>query len=133
MKSMSGISPKLPLLFDEIDGPYSLNKTIKASVSQNLKNLLLTAPGERIMDPSFGVGIHSFLFENFESVQVNSIKSKIIQQVDKYMPFVEVLEVSAAAGDPTRGESNHLLKVSVEFLIKPLEETDILIINSDAN
>ena len=31
-------------------------------VRQNFKNLLLTIPGERMMDPDFGVGIQRFLF-----------------------------------------------------------------------
>jgi phage baseplate assembly protein W len=133
MKSMSGISPKLPLIFSESDGPFSLNKTIKESVSQNLKNLLLTSPGEKVMDPSFGVGLHALLFENFESLTADTIKSKIIQQVNKYMPFIEVLQVMTSRDDPSSGQQDKVLKISVEFLIKPLEDTDILIINSDAN
>jgi phage baseplate assembly protein W len=58
---MSGISPKLPLANNKVDGAYELNKTIKQSVNQNLKNLILTNPGERIMDPLFGVGLSQIL------------------------------------------------------------------------
>ena len=32
----------------------------------NLRNLLLTAKGERIMQPEFGSGIHSLLFEQMD-------------------------------------------------------------------
>ena len=60
---MAGISPKLPLVTDPADGPYLLTKTVAEATKQNLKNLILTQPGERVMDPFFGVGIRSFLFE----------------------------------------------------------------------
>lgn len=133
MKSMSGISPRLPLLSDYIDGSYSLNKTIRETVAQNLKNLILTEPGEKIMDPTFGVGLNSYLFENFNSTTVGRIKTRIYKQVEKYLPFVEILAVDTGQGEASKGESEQLLKIRIDFLIKPLEETDILIINSDAN
>tara|TARA_R110000765_G_scaffold106736_8_gene197384 strand:+ start:781 stop:1182 length:402 start_codon:yes stop_codon:yes gene_type:complete len=133
MKSMPGLSPKLPLLTDDVDGSYALNKTIREAVAQNLKNLILTSPGEKIMDPMFGVGLNGYIFENFNSTIVGRIKTRIYKQVEKYLPFIEILDVLTAQGDPTRGESEQLLKIKIDFLIKPLDETDILIINSDAN
>ena len=42
---MAGISVKLPLFVSEFDGPYALNKTLKDTVKQNFKMLLLTIPG----------------------------------------------------------------------------------------
>ena len=58
MSKLQGISPQLPLVYSHTDGPYQLNKTLKDVVRQNLKMLILTAPGERIMVPEFGVGLH---------------------------------------------------------------------------
>lgn len=130
---MSGISPKLPLANNKVDGAYELNKTIKQSVNQNLKNLILTNPGERIMDPLFGVGLSKYLFESFSSFLPGNIESDMSFQVDKYMPFVEILDFATETGMSRSGEPDNLLKIKVEFLIKPLNEIDILIINSDAN
>ena len=60
---MQGYSPKLPLAYDSTqDGNYALNKTLIDTIRQNLKMLLLTNPGERIMMPNFGVGIRTYLF-----------------------------------------------------------------------
>ena len=56
-----GLSPKLPLTKDPQDG-YALNKEYVELVQQNLKMILLTAPGERIMEPEFGVGLRNYLF-----------------------------------------------------------------------
>ena len=47
------------------DGPAVFNSsyTTKEQVKSNLINLLLTTPGERLMNPTFGVGIRNLLFE----------------------------------------------------------------------
>ena len=63
MSKLQGISPRLPLIYDKTDGPYQLNKTLKETFQQNLRMLILTMPGERIMEPNFGVGMQGFLFE----------------------------------------------------------------------
>ena len=51
----TGISVKLPLRVTAEDGPYALNKDLVETTKQNFKNLVLTNPGERIMDINFGV------------------------------------------------------------------------------
>ena len=59
----NGIAPKIPLKVDQVDGPYGLIKDYVELVKQNFKMLLLTNPGERIMNPDFGVGLRRYLFE----------------------------------------------------------------------
>ena len=48
----TGFSPKIPLQYDPSDGYYKMNKSFAEVVKQNIKMIVLTAPGERIMDPS---------------------------------------------------------------------------------
>ena len=49
-------TPQLPLSRgDSFD--YEYIRDVPHLVKQNLKNILLTIPGERSMDPDFGVGI----------------------------------------------------------------------------
>ena len=80
---VSGISPKLPLSLDEQDG-YALNKTYREMAQQNLKMLLLTIPGERIMDPNFGVGIKTYFFEQNVKAVHDIIDRNINKQVETY-------------------------------------------------
>ena len=61
---MASLSVALPLQVDDSDG-FVMNKSIGAVVKQNLKMLILTIPGERVMEPNFGAGIARYLFENF--------------------------------------------------------------------
>ena len=89
---MPGISPKLPLYIDMIDG-YALNKSFKEVARQNLKMVILTNPGERIMLPNFGVGIKTYLFENATQDTFDELEAKIRQQARLYVPYVQIRSV----------------------------------------
>ena len=115
-----GLSPKLPLQKDPADG-YALNKDYISLVKQNLKMLLLTAPGERIMLPEFGVGLRNYLFENSTQATYGRIESKIRTQVKKYMPFVEVRSVNFAEQQGQNLSSAASINLQVNFVIIPLD------------
>jgi len=88
-----GFSPSLPLRYDGLDGYYKLNKTLADVVQQNLKMVVLTAPGERIMHPDFGVGARNFLFDQTEETYQN-LNTKIVQQVRRYIPFIRIINIA---------------------------------------
>jgi len=123
---MKGFSPQLPLTIDPIDG-YALTKTYKEVVSQNLKNLVLTSPGERMMIPGFGVGIRNFLFEQNTAITHQEILSRIQRQAARYMPF---LRIHAAIISPYEGVEDisdlNEIKIEIRYTIKPLSIQDVL-------
>jgi phage baseplate assembly protein W len=89
-----GFSAKLPLTYDSDDGPYSLLKTIKEMGQQNLKMLVLTNPGERIMDANFGVGISRYLFEQDGAFTGSDLENKILEQVGIYLPYITITDIA---------------------------------------
>ena len=89
---MSSIGVALPLLRSSNDG-FQMLKTIKETVKQNLKTIILTNPGERIMEPEFGVGIKRFLFSNFSEGIQTEIYDAINKQVSTYLPAVRITDV----------------------------------------
>jgi phage baseplate assembly protein W len=126
-----GISPALPLTVDEIDGPYRLTKTIAAAMQQNFKHLILTNPGERIMDPEFGVGIRRYLFELAESDVRDMIKNRIRKQVSKYLPMIRVYDISFGEGssDPADAmtiEEGNTLYVKIRYSIPTIKVGNVL-------
>ena len=122
-----GISVKLPFTRTDEDGPFALNKTLADTVKQNFKMMVLTNPGERIMDPDFGVGVYALLFENFSSGMRENIRSRIYSQVSRYLPFVEVRSVNFA-GEQTQDENKFI--VAINYYIKPLGYEDDLFLNA---
>ena len=49
-------------------------QTLKEQVKNNLINLLLTEPGERVNEPNFGVGLKNLLFE--QNPDIETLKEK---------------------------------------------------------
>lgn len=134
---MSGLSPKLPILRDSADG-YALTQTYVEMVSQNLKNLLLTIPGERMMDPLFGVGLKKFLFEQQDISTYSVIHATTLQQVREYMPFIDILDIEFfgpnGGWSPNEGQFSspdwntdpNRLQMRIYFLITPLGQQSTL-------
>jgi phage baseplate assembly protein W len=121
-----GYSPKLPLFTDNLDGKYALNKSLRDVVSQNLKNVILTLPGEKIMDPSFGVGLRKFIFEQNRGSVQGDIEAKIRQQVNKYMSYVVLNEVRFNDSVDDIEFNDYSIVVSVYYYITPLNIQDRL-------
>tara|TARA_R100000406_G_scaffold86441_1_gene70473 strand:+ start:338 stop:742 length:405 start_codon:yes stop_codon:yes gene_type:complete len=130
MSNLRGISPKIPLVYSETDGPYQLNKTLKDTFKQNLKMLLLTIPGERIMEPEFGVGLYRFLFDSVSEDTFSRASTRIQEQVQRYIPAISLDEVSFVTSDedPTLGLNE--VAVSIKYDILPNNGRDELIITS---
>ena len=86
-----GLSVKLPLQVNTVDGAYALNKNLEEMAEQNLKMVILTNPGERVMIPEFGAGIRQFLFEPATKGTADRIKTRVQDQVAKYLPYINIL------------------------------------------
>ena len=72
--------------------------TLKKNIKQNLKMLLLTNPGERVMNTNFGVGVNQYLFEMVEDQSVYAnIDSKIREQISLYMPYLKIQRIDFVA------------------------------------
>ena len=122
---MAGFSPKLPLTLDPDDG-YTLTKTIRELTKQNFKMLVLTNPGERIMDPEFGVGILTYLFENNSVATQGRIRSRVRDQASKYLPHVVVEDVIFNSINENPNVSENFLGVSIVYSIERLAIKDVL-------
>jgi hypothetical protein len=121
---MSGLSPSLPLRRDEKNG-FALTQSMLEVIRQNFKNLILTNPGERMMIPSFGAGIRTFLFEMNNATSYGNMRSAIEAQVAQYMPFISIDEITFDSD-----ESNpNFLNMVISYTIVPLELADAVEMN----
>ena len=129
---MSGISPKLPLYIDPVDG-IALNKTLKQMARQNLKMIILTSPGERIMHPKFGVGLRRYLFMNNTQSTLSDMSRKIEQQVRTYLPNIKIRSIKFLSenGDEIRSSfesssSSNYVKLVLDYEIPSAFISDTL-------
>ena len=124
--NIQGVSVALPLVYSNEDGPFRLNKTVKDTVEQNFKNLVLTSPGERIMVPDFGVGMRNFLFEPMNGQTFSNISNVLDTQVNRYMPFITINSVRFLDASTDSNLSNNEVRVIISYTIDPLDEESIL-------
>jgi len=118
---MASYSVALPLELDSGDG-FVMIKSLKSLIKQNLKMLLLTDPGERVMEPNFGVGLKTYLFENYGTGVEGAIDSKIREQVNIYLPAITILKIAFGLADP----DNNRLAFSVIYSIPNIDANDFL-------
>ena len=123
---MSGISVKLPLSFDNQLGPYKLNKTLKESIKQNFKNLILTNAGERMMDINFGVGLSKYFFENNNPALRQDISAKVYEQTKMYMPFIKIVSINFTGPNESVDIDRNSLSMKIKYSIGQLNISDIL-------
>mgnify|MGYP003667058580 CR=1 FL=1 len=129
---MNGIGPLLPLARDDQAGYYTLATSYKEQVQQNFKNLMLTAPGERVMNPNFGVGLRRFLFEPKKNA-IPKIRQRIVSQVQKYMPYIKInkLLFDADRGDNAYIEDSKILSILIEYEVPQFNITSELILQAE--
>ena len=120
-----GYSAKLPLQHDPTDGPYSLLKDIKSVGQQNLKMLILTIPGERIMNPDFGVGISQYIFNQEGSFSSGAIENRILNQVEKYLSYIKITNINIFE----RTDLSNTYQITVEYFIPSIANNQTLILN----
>ena len=130
---LEGISVSLPLTYDSVDGPYELNKNLRDVVKQNLKNLVLTSPGERVMLPDFGVGARRFLFEPNTGLVFSDLKSRITSQLTKYLPFIQLEDLIVLTSEQDASLSPNSARLILKYNIGVVNEQDTLIITQNQN
>ena len=129
----SGLSVKLPLTLSSVFGAYNLNTTFEELAKQNLKMLVLTAPGERIMDPNFGVGLKGYLFEMNMSTTYAEISSRIQSQVSQYLDYIRIDDIQYQIPEDNIDLYPQNLSVSIFFTIIPLQLSTALQIDANNN
>lgn len=118
---MSSFGPKIPIKRDSRDGFVSL-KTVRETVKQNLKMIILTNPGEKVMDDgNYGVGLATFLFSSRFDYTSAEIEEKIRQQVRTYLPIISIRNI-----DFTPLQDQNSVSLSISYDIPELATSDLL-------
>tara|TARA_R110002020_G_scaffold160674_4_gene345203 strand:+ start:60 stop:428 length:369 start_codon:yes stop_codon:yes gene_type:complete len=118
---MGSLAVSLPLSPDSRDG-FRMIKGFKKLISQNLKCLILTLPGERVMDPVYGVGLKQYLFSNFSETLFLQAQDKILEQVSIYMPQVDIVDIQF----PNKSPDNNYLSIRIVYAIPAINTTELL-------
>ena len=97
-------------------GFFSQAFTSLEQAKANLKNLLLTAKGERIMQPDFGSGLRSLLFEQMDDTEFKkNIQQTILKSVEYWLPYIRIgaIDVDIASELKDKNQVNLNLQFTV--------------------
>lgn len=95
------------------DGAGYTTADLEQAVKFNVKNIILTNPGERIMIPDFGVGVQRALFEQISNKLLQNIQNKILEQISIYADYITVLSIQVRQSGEVA--INIKLKYQIDF------------------
>jgi hypothetical protein len=106
---------------------FNSSYTTKDQVKSNLINLLLTSPGERLMNPEFGIGIRQYLFE--QVIDKEFLKNKITDGAQIYIPQIEIDDVFIKRENLTTTPELHTVRISLYYKVLADRSTDAILLN----
>lgn len=83
-------------------------------IKQSLHILLSTVPGERVMHPTFGCGLHHMVFEHVTESTITEIKDIVSRAVLFFEPRITLERIDIDSGELTEG----VLRVYLEYTIR---------------
>jgi hypothetical protein len=83
-------------------------------IEESILLVLSTAPGERLMLPDFGCGIHDLVFAPNDTGTVSKVVDLVRRSLTKYEPRIDVLDINAE----TSSEQPNLLLIRVDYRIR---------------
>ena len=105
-------------------GVFYQNYTTAAAIKNNLINYFLTNPGERPLNPTFGGGLRSFIFEQITEDNTDYLKEQIESNISLFFPNITVLGLSINLLEDT-----HTINTILEYSVNQTNITDTLQMN----
>lgn len=96
------MQPSYPLTSNGDSGPYDSITNVHDSLRQDFFFLMFTEPGEWPMNPELGVGLKRYLFENYNSSKITEIGPRIQNQLNRFLPRVNLLQINFLATNEER-------------------------------
>jgi phage baseplate assembly protein W len=105
-------------------GVFTPNFQTRDAVKNNLINYLLTNPGERLENPTFGAGLREYIFNEINSENFDFIKENLQDKIDQNFDNVEILSI-----DVGRNVNENTINVSINYKIPNTGINDELELN----
>ena len=119
-------APSFPLQLDDTHG-YANVTSLKELSRFHLTNLILTNPGEKISDSSYGVGIKQFLFENATNDVFDDIRFRISSQISSKLSYIRLVDLKVGM----LNDYDNFMKIRITYSIQGANLQDVLDLNID--
>ena len=83
-------------------------------IAESLRILLMTVPGERVMQPTYGCGLHAMVFENINESTITELKDIIERAVLFFEPRITLESVDVDTAESLEGR----LKIQLNYTVR---------------
>ncbi len=92
-------------------------------IRQSIQTILETAPGERVMRPSFGCGIHEMVFAALDSTTMQRIRSTVEEALVRCEARIELVDVTVDEAATLDGR----LLIEIEYRVRRTNQVGNLV------
>ena len=108
-----GLGWNFPVRLDG-GGQIGLTPDGEEGIRQSIWTILATSPGERMMRPDFGCGIHDMVFGVNNAATGTAVTRAVKDALATFEPRIDVLDVYAAP-DPSRP---NVLAIEINYQVR---------------
>ena len=121
-KEFLGRGWSFPVAIDPRDGAIA-SVAFEDDVKQSIRIIIGTSPGERVMRPEFGCGIHDLVFASIDVATATRIETTVRDALIRFEARIDVLRVDV---DLTRDRDGVLL-IELEYRIRSTNQIGNLV------
>lgn len=121
-KAFLGRGWAMPVALDPRTGLVA-SLAYEEDIRQSILIILETAPGERVMRPNFGCGIHELVFDTMDSTTLQRVRSTVEEALRRCEARIDVLGVNF---DQTATSEGKLI-VEVEYRVRKTNQLGNLV------
>jgi len=112
-KAFLGQGWKFPVSVDPASGRIAMS-VHEQDIRESIRIILATAPGERVMRPDFGCGIHDLVFAPMNRATLGLFESRVRESITKFEARIEILDLEILTREADKGR----LEISMDCRIR---------------
>jgi len=95
---------------------FNQSFTTYEQAKSNIKNLLLTKKGERIMQPNFGSGLQELLFDFNDDTLSEKIEETITTSLENWLPYIVVQQINVNQSNDNKDKNT--VGITISFNVR---------------
>ncbi len=121
-KAFLGRGWAMPVALDSRTGRVA-TVAYEQDIRESILIILETAPGERVMRPNFGCGIHELVFAAVDSTTLQRVRSTVEEALRRCEARIDVLAVNVDEAATSEGK----LLVEIEYRVRKTNQLGNLV------
>ena len=118
------IGLSFPLRRDKFND-FAMTKNSLQQAEHNLKNLLLTYPGERVGQPEFGSRLRELCFEQIDDTLPERIEEEVRKAVSVWLPYINIIDVATLTEEGDKNKIFVRMKYSTTLNSQTIQQIEL--------